>query len=198
MLTDLINALFVAGLPMFALSFVLVSWALHSDRLSGETVKELQGGIAALRKAHKDKPVEQKTDPALHYWFRFGSGFYGLVALYTWLRIEKDELVEFLVGFVDMLVNLYPSALIGLLIELFVESMLNFVAAITWPAYWLAELNNPWLSLFAAYAGYWLGIKASRQASRDQRFNELYDRATSFFRRNSSESSNKLKEPPER
>ena len=162
---------------MFALSFALVSWALHSDRLSGETVKELQGGIAALRKTHKDKTVEQKTDPALHYWFRFGSGFYGLVALYTWLRIEKDELVEFLAGFVDMLVNLYPSALIGLLIELFVESILNFVVAITWPAYWLAELNNPWLSLFAAYAGYWLGIKAARWASRKMCLGESIGRA---------------------
>lgn len=183
MLTDLIIAFFVAGLPMFALSFALVSWALYSDRLSGETVKELQGGISALRKTQKDKTRTQKTDPALRYWFRFGSGFYGLVALYTWLRIEKDELVGFLAGFVDMLVNLNPGSLLELVITFFVESLVNFVTAISWPAYWLAELNNPWLSLFAAYAGYWLGIKAARWASRKPWFDESIERAKSIMRR---------------
>ena len=74
MLTDLLNALFVAGLPMFVLSFALVSWALHGGQLSGETVKQLQGSIVSLSKAHKDKEKSHKPDPALRHWFRFGGG----------------------------------------------------------------------------------------------------------------------------
>ena len=103
-------------------------------------------------------------DPALGKWFRFGGGFYGLVALYTWLLIEWEDVANFLQQLGGILFNLSPGALIGLLIELFVESLMNFVLALAWPAYWLAHSRDAWIMLFVAYAGYWLGIKAAQYA----------------------------------
>ena len=196
MLIDLINAFFVAGLPMFILSFTLVSWALHGGQLAGETVKQLQGGILSLSKAHKDKDNSHKADPALRHWFRFGGGFYGLVALYTWLLIEADDLLGFFGGLANIAINLNPGALLGLLIELFVESLVNFVVAIAWPSYWLNDWSSPWLLLAAAYAGYWLGIKGARRASRHPQFNALIKRVLSMLKRNSNESSGDKNEPP--
>lgn len=186
--SDLVAALFTAGLPLFVLSFGLISWALHRGRLHGETVRELQDGIKVLRKTQKDKKTREKIDPALDKWLRFGGGFYGLVALYTWLLVEWDELIGFLWGLGDMVLNLDPGALIGLLIKLFIESIMNFVVAIGWPAYWLKSMNEPWLLLAAAYGGYWSGMKAAQHAARDARFRGAIDRGLALLRRDGRQS----------
>ncbi|MEE4193079.1 MAG: hypothetical protein V2I66_15985, partial [Halieaceae bacterium] len=163
--TALLAAMFTAALPLFLLAFALVSLALRRGWLQGQTVQELQGSLEALGKAQKDKKHPQRVDdPALGQWFRFGGGFYGLVALYTWLLIEWDEVLDFLGGLSHVVLTFDPGALIGLVIELFIESIMNFVMAIGWPAYWLSESRDAWLLLFFAYGGYWLGIKAARYA----------------------------------
>lgn len=160
-LTELLAALLTAGLPLFLLSLALVSWALHQGWLAGETVKELQLSLEALAKTQKDKHNSQRIDAPLVKWFRFGGGFYGLVALYTWLLVEWEDVADFLGGLADIVVNIDAGGLVGLLIELFIESMMNFVTAIAWPAYWLGQSRGAWVMLFVAYAGYWLGIKAA-------------------------------------
>ena len=163
-LIDLLIAVFTAGLPLFLLSFLMVSWALYRGRLAGQTVKEIQGSIDALGKARKDKTNNQDMDPALAKWFRFGGGFYGLMALYTWLLIEWDDAASFIFQLGDIVINLDPGLLIGALVEFFVESVMNFVLAIAWPAYWLTETGDVWLKLIVAYGGYWLGIRAAQHA----------------------------------
>ena len=161
-LSSVINALLVGGLPLFVLSFAVVSWALVTRRLSGSTVKALQESMQALGAAQKDKKQRQKVDPVIHHWLRFGGGFYGLVALYTWLLIQWDDVLTFLAGIWDIMFDLSIGGLISLFVRLFIDSIMNFVLAIAWPAYWLSENRHPWLILLAAYCGYWLGIKVAR------------------------------------
>ncbi len=167
-LNDLFRALWMAALPLFLLSFALVWWALHRGRLEGRSVSELQRSIQSLGKARKDKEKPQKVDPALEKWFRFGGGFYGLVALYTWLLIEWDEVWGFLTGLGDIVIRIDLGGLISLVIVFFIESIMNFVTAIAWPAYWLGEARQPWLWVILAYGGYWLGIKAARKTFRER------------------------------
>ena len=59
---------------------------------------------------------------------------------------------------------IYISALIrnfsfDLVIDLVINSFMNFVVAISWPAYWLAEFDRGdiWILLIVSYAGYWVG-----------------------------------------
>ena len=52
---DFFRALFVAGLPMFVLSFLMVWWALHRGRLDGASFKELQKSIESLDKRRKEQ-----------------------------------------------------------------------------------------------------------------------------------------------
>ncbi len=185
-LSDLFRAVTMALLPMFILSFALVWWALHRGRLQGASVSELQRSIEALGKSRKKKKKQagdsgdgedeasgladavdpEKLDPVLGKWFAFGGGFYGLVALYTWLLIEWDDVANFLGGLGDIVMRFDIGSLISLAINLLIESIMNFVAAIAWPAYWLGEANNPWLWIALAYAGYWLGIETARRAGR--------------------------------
>jgi hypothetical protein len=182
-LHNILATIFTAGLPLFLLSFALVSLALHRDWLAGETVQEIQDSIDALGKAQKDKNERRKMDPALGKWFSFGGGFYGLVALYTWLQIEWEDVANFLQGLGGVLFDMDPGAVFGLVIELFVESIMNFVTAIGWPAYWLAESRSAWIMLFAAYAGYWLGIKAAQYAWQRGWTREAVNHAAALIRR---------------
>ncbi len=182
-LLNILAAVFTAGLPLFLLSFALVSVALHRGWMAGESVKDLQGSLKALGKAHKDKQDSRRVDPAMGKWFSFGGGFYGLVALYTWLRIEWDDVADFLGELGDVVFDLDPGSLIGLGIELLVESFINFGLALGWPAYWLAQWHNPWLLLLAAYGGYWLGFKAAQYAWQRGWVSGAIDRAVALVRR---------------
>lgn len=147
------------GLPLFILSFALVWWALWRGRVEGDTHKAIQQSIADLGKRQKDKEDPEKVDPALGKWFSFGGGFYGLVALYTWILIEWDDVFDFIMNLDDLVLRFDLS----ILILLFIESIMNFVWAIAWPIYWLQRADNPWIWFGVAYAGYWLGIQAARR-----------------------------------
>lgn len=168
-ISDLFRALWMAALPLFALSFGLVWWALRRGSAAGGTVKELQQSLEDFGKRHEDKDDPERADPVLERWLSFGGGFYGLVALYTWLLIEWDDVADFLGGLGDIVLRFDFGALISLLINLFIESIMNFVAAIAWPVYWLGEARNPWLWGLLAYGGYWLGIKAAQHVTGLQR-----------------------------
>lgn len=176
------HALVTAGLPLFLLSFALVSLALHRGSFTGSTVKEVQNSMDTYGKAHKKN--KQGADPALGQWLRFGGGFYGLVALYTWLLIEWDDVANFISGLANLVIRFELGAIISLLIELFIESIMNFVQAIAWPAYWLRDSGNTWmLMLAAAYTGYWLGIKAAQHAWREGWVAEAIERLAARLRR---------------
>ncbi len=108
----------------------------------------------------------EKLDPVLEKWFSFGGGFYGLVALYTWLVIEWNEVWNFVSELPGLVLSFNIGGLISLAISLFIESIMNFFTAIAWPLYWLDVAGNPWIWGGVAYAGYWLGIKAAQQASK--------------------------------
>jgi len=163
-----------AGLPLFALAFLLVSWALHRGHVQGESFDDLRKNLEALAAASGKKkdaeaddaePPVRKPDPALEKWFRFGGNFYGLVALYTWLRIELPDVGEFLGDVASALLSFDMGAVISLAIQLFIESLMNFIAAVTWPVHWLGKAQPAWLWLVVAYAGYWLGIRAAQRVT---------------------------------
>jgi hypothetical protein len=50
---------------------------------------------------------------------------------------------------------------IGLVVDMFLEAIFNFVAAVIWPVYWMSSIDAQysWVWFVAAYAGYALGLK---------------------------------------
>ena len=219
LVTDIFHAVIGAGLPLMALTFAVIWWALHRGRLRGESVGELQKSIAALAASQKsdkkknkerkkqakhevdqdmrglttdlqalddglkraDEPGE-KLDPVLEKWLSFGGGFYGLVALYTWLVIEWDEVWGFLSDLPGIVFSFDMGSLISLVINFFIESLMNFIAAIAWPMYWIGTAGNPWVWIVVAYGGYWLGIKAAQQVAGKRWMGESPDLAGSITR----------------
>ena len=161
-ITSAFQALFVVGLPLFLLSLGMVWWALHKGTIEGNNVKDLQKDIDALPKRQKDKEKKEKLNPVHEKWMSFGGGFYGLVALYTWLIIEWGEVKDLIGGLGDLIFRLD----LGVLITFFIESLMNFITAIAWPWYWLRSIDSdPWVWIIVAYGGYWAGIQVAQKAA---------------------------------
>ena len=160
--SNLFEVIFKLALPVGGLSFLMVWWAFKKGVLQERThMKALSAEIKAISKLKgDDKPKVN----ALHAkWLKFGGGFYGIVALYTYGLVEWGELRSF-VADLGGLRELISNLNIGLVIDIFVEALKNFITAISWPIYWMREFgsNRIWIWVGIAYGAYWLGMKGAQ------------------------------------
>jgi hypothetical protein len=189
---DSLLILLKSGIPIAATSFVLVWWALRKDYLGGAksldeyeqwTKAENQNRNVEKQRRKQAKrnpeaideefesvaddlqPAQKKFDPLHSKWMEFGGGFYGVVALFTYALVELGEIRDLFANFGD----LFRGDLVRMIVQFFVESLKNFVTAITWPVYWLERIHGEqWLWVIGAYGGYWLGAKAAFRLSQNQ------------------------------
>jgi len=182
MVRELFRALFLAGIPVAVTSYLLIWWALKNQYLQGvSTLKDVEGHFKGLSKAKSRKRKEEKKrrkqggsavkmetgqrethkmNPVHNKWLSFGGGFYGVAGLLTYAVVELGEIRDFITqfdGFLSLISDITPGLFIGFVIN----SIMSFVVAIAWPAYWLSDIrsNYIWMWFVAAYAGYWAGIR---------------------------------------
>jgi len=171
---ELIHALIKAALPIGALSYAMVWWALRRGYLK-ET-----GGVEALRKEikalakeksrnKKEKKPQAKTDLVHDKWLRFGGGFYGLVALYTYGLVEFREIRDFIAGFGGIF-EFLRQLNINVFINMFIDALMNFITAIAWPMYWMSDISaeRVWLWFLVAYGAYWVGMRLALRKAKQQ------------------------------
>jgi len=163
MIRELFIALFKAGLPVGVTAYLLVWWALRNGYLSGvATVKEIEKEVKRLSKDKENKP---DGDVVHRKWLAMGGGFYGVVAVLTWVFVELNEILDFIRSF-DSIDALIASLSIGTLVNLIIEAIKNSILAIAWPVYWLSDIrgDHVWIWFIVAYGGYWAGSTlAARQ-----------------------------------
>ncbi len=167
MIQEIFIALFKAGLPVGVAAYLLVWWALRNGYLgASESVKELEKEVKRLA---KDKESPREGDPVHRKWLSMGGGFYGVVAMLTYIVVEVGEILDFITGF-DGIGAFIDSISVGMLIGLFIEAVKNSIIAIAWPAYWLTDIqsNHIWAWFVAAYAGYWLGSSLAARNFRER------------------------------
>ena len=172
MIVELFKALIAAGIPVGVGSYLLTWWAMkHQYFGSVDSIKGLEKEVKRISKTksgRKNKKVSGGNEaaprpvmnPVHNKWLSFGGGFYGVVALLTYIVVELAEVRDFMAnlgGFFQMLSNLSIDLLIGFIID----SVMNFVTAIAWPFYWINEIRSShiWTWFVAAYAGYWAGTR---------------------------------------
>ncbi|MFT5140385.1 MAG: hypothetical protein ACI9H8_001428 [Lysobacterales bacterium] len=164
-------AIFKLALPVAILSFVMVSWALKKGHVQERlTVKALEKEMKVKAKS-KDKTKDKPKHDLFHrQWAKFGGGFYGIVALYTYGLVEWQELRDFIASFGGFVLFIEQLSF-QTIIHIFIEGLKNFITAISWPVYWIRELgsNHIWIWGAMAYGAYWLGAKAA------QRYSHLID-----------------------
>jgi hypothetical protein len=183
---EAIRAAAMGALPIACFTFLTVQWAIASGRMSKfSDAKDLQAQykkqrneIKEAKRTAKEKKqagepkIEQgqyENEPFFHkrkggdLMFNkllfFGGGFYGTMALFTYLIIEVVEILTFLGKIID-LTNWHFTFNIQFLVDLFVNSIMNIVAAFIWfktlPEY--VDVNNGFVWIAAIYIGYLCGI----------------------------------------
>jgi uncharacterized membrane protein YqjE len=182
MMRELFRALFQAGIPVAVTSYLLIWWALKNQYLKGASnFKDVEIHFKGLSKARSRKRKEEKRrrkegggaaglesdqqeshkmNPIHNKWLSFGGGFYGVVGLLTYAVVELGEIRDFITQF-DGLLSLISDITLELIIGFFINSIMNFVVAIAWPAYWLSDIRSDyiWIWFVMAYAGYWAGTR---------------------------------------
>ena len=116
------------------------------------------------KKALKQAKQEIKDQPwswhqiFLSKWMEFGGGFYGVVAVLTYLVVEGREVYDFLTSEATVMATIAQLG-IGDLVQFFINSLMNFITAITWPVYWMGKTSyfSTWIWFLVVYAGYVAG-----------------------------------------
>jgi len=168
---ELLWALLLVTAPIFIFSLALVWWALQKGNLKeGLDGKALRRELNAMTKKGKkkgaDKEVSEhkKGDIIQNKWAKFGGGFYGVVAFFTYLVIEIRDIFTTIMN-IGGLLDFIRHLDIGVIIGMFISALTNFIAAMAWPWFWMKRLDTPhtWVWFALAYAGYWLGIYTAQR-----------------------------------
>ncbi len=167
---EVIWALLLVGIPVGIFTLALVWWALKRGYLKESTdTSALRLELKTMSKSNKKKKkqaaaVENELQhPLQKKWAKFGGGFYGIVAFFTYIVIEVREVITTIMhlgGFIDFIMQLN----FNVIVQMFVQAMLNFVSAMVWPVYWMQriETGRVWVWFLMAYAGYWAGLKLAQ------------------------------------
>jgi hypothetical protein len=174
-LNEVFWALLMVGVPIALFTLVLVFWALQRGHFRESLdARALVREMKAMSRANKKNKKEGKNNkeeikpdspqhPVQKKWAKFGGGFYGVVAFFTYIIVEVTEITTMIInfgGFFDFLKQLDLSVIINI----FVEAITNFITAMIWPVYWMdrIDMNQTWIWFVMAYAGYWLGLKLAQ------------------------------------
>ena len=165
-LSEVFWALLMVGVPIAAFTLALVWWALQGGHFQEVLdTRALQREIKAMSKKNKKNPGKDSDTrhPVQKKWAKFGGGFYGIVAFFTYIVVEVIEITTMITnygGFVDFLRQLD----IGVIISVLIEAITNFITAMIWPIYWMDRIDTDqtWIWFVIAYAGYLAGLKLAQ------------------------------------
>lgn len=157
---DLLSAIIKLGLPVAGLSWFLFSQLYSSGSVDRKADrKTIKSHIKLLHKEAKANK-KQKVNLVYDNWMWFGSGFYGLVALWTFVIVELQDIYNF-VFHNPGIEALFSEGLIGLIVNMVINQFQNIVTAFVWFSFWDADSIPLWV--LVAYAGYWVGVEMARR-----------------------------------
>jgi hypothetical protein len=183
---EAIRAAVLGALPVACFTFLIVQWSIVSGRLPKfSDAKDLQAQYKKIRNEIKEakrkakykkqadesekERQQQENQPFFHKrkggdllyakLIFFGGGFYGTMALFTYLIIEVDEILKFFGKIIDV-THWHFTFSIQFVVDLFINSIMNIVAAFIWfqtlPNY--VDVKNGFVWIVAAYLGYLGGV----------------------------------------
>ena len=165
-LIEVFWALLMVGIPIGVFTLGIVWWALQRGHFQ-ETldIKALEREIKAMSKSSKKNKKEDSPDlhPVQKQWAKFGGGFYGIVALFTYVVVEVTEIITMIINFGGFIAFLRQLG-VDVIINMLVEALTNFITAMVWPLYWMRRIDTDqtWVWFVMAYVGYWLGLKLAQ------------------------------------
>ena len=151
MLIETAKAALLAGVPMAIITLLIVRVAIERG-----AVDEDEDGHSLATK----ESLSERGGFLYSKWAHFGGGFYGIMALITYAHVEVGDILE-AVSSAGGFFSFVTSLTVGVLVEMFVEGLMNFVVAFIWFTYWddVFTMTHPWIWLVAAYVGYNAGVR---------------------------------------
>ena len=137
MIVDLLKAIIELGLPLALLSWLIFMRLFISGELDRQSDRKgRERGVKKIKASFKGEKKrtfaeKYKTDLVFEKWMYFGSGFYGLAALWTLLVIEVSELIGFVFNFPG-LDALFGDGLIAFLFNFAMNQLSNLISAFVW------------------------------------------------------------------
>ena len=118
MIVDILKAIIELGLPLALLSWLIFMRLFISGELDRQSDRKgIERGVKKIKASFKGErkrtfAEKSKTDLVFEKWMYFGSGFYGLAALWTLVVIEVSELIGFVFNFsgLDALFEIHNEA----------------------------------------------------------------------------------------
>jgi hypothetical protein len=165
-LIEVLWALLLVGVPIALFTLAMVWWALQrgyfGELLDSRALGHEMKALSRNNKKNRGKGTAPK-DPLQKKWAKFGGGFYGIVAFFTYIVVEVTEIATMIIGFggfADFLRQLN----FNVIIKIFIEGATNFITAMIWPVYWMGRIDThqTWIWFLMAYAGYWSGLRAAQ------------------------------------
>jgi len=162
LIVEIFEAALKLGLPVACLSwFVLKQLYARGELDRSHDSKTVAENIKKIRKSRKQNKA-LPADLVQTKWMQFGGGFYGCAALWTFLIIELNELIDLFSNFPGFS-TLFENGLISLVVSLLINQFTNFITAIVWFGYWSEGSASVAIWMVTAYLGYLAGLTAAKQ-----------------------------------
>jgi len=162
LILEILEATLKLGFPVACLSwFVLKQLYARGELDRSHDSKTVAENIKQIRKTRK-KNKALPSGLVQTKWMQFGGGFYGCAALWTFLVIELNELIDLFSNFPGFN-TLFENGLINLIVSLLLNQLSNFIAAMIWFSYWTDGGLAIAIWMATAYLGYLTGLTAAKQ-----------------------------------
>jgi hypothetical protein len=159
-LLDILRAILFVGIPVGIFSFLMIYFSYQKGYLSTDielkdAFKKKNNAQSSLSRKHKKELLFLHSK-----WVTFGGGFYGLIAVLTFIIIELTQVVNFLfslTGWQDIIALFSLDTLIAMI----VEAITNMIQAALWFSYWPSKFTteNFVVWIFIAYISYRFAAK---------------------------------------
>ena len=167
MIIDIIKAIIIAGIPVALVSYFFTTLTLKKTPLKAQNSKELKVELktAKIEKDHEENAITQMLHKK---WMYFGGGFYGVLVFITYIHIEIFQVIDFaknFTGFQDFI----DSIGLSMIINFFLEAIMNLVSAFLWFFYWNKhlEIGLFWVWLIVVFIAHTSATKYALSKTHD-------------------------------
>lgn len=158
---------------MVVLSWLIFTWLYGGGDLDrGADRKSIDAAVKKMKKSFKKQKKGGTANYMVGKWMWFGSGFYGLAGLWTFVVIEVLDVSRFILDPSQFTESL-RDGIVSTAIDVLMNQIGNVVTAFVWFSYWSEDSIIPWL--IVAYLGYWIGVELARRGE-DSQIQELIRR----------------------
>jgi hypothetical protein len=157
---DLLQAVVMLGMPLVLTSWVLFSWLFNTGLIDRSHDNKTISAQVKKLKEKAGKKAGKRRNYLYEKWLWFGSGFYGLAGLWTFIVIVTGQFFGFISN-ISAAASVFENGLLAGVMAILIAQLGNLLEALLWFTWWPADSILLWV--LVAYLGYWCGIAMAKR-----------------------------------